>query len=63
MKYFKKLFARRRRDADEAEITGDAGDYSDGELVFEEEEEDANANADDDGMTGQKHDVAAGNKA
>ena len=61
--YFKKLFAKRRRDADEAEITGDAGDYSDGELVFEEEEEDANANADDYGMTGQKHDVAAGNKA
>ncbi len=63
-KYFKKLFARRRREAAEAEITGDAGDYSDGELVFEDEdEEDVNVNTDADGMTGQKHDVAAGNKA
>ena len=63
-KYFKKLFARRRREAAEAEITGDAGDYSDGELVFEEvDEEDVNVNTDADGMTGQKYDVAAGNKA
>ena len=62
--YFKKLFARRRREAAEAEITGDAGDYSDGELVFEEvDEEDVNVNTDADGMTGQKHDAAAGNKA
>jgi len=63
-KYFKKLFAKRRRGAAEAEITGDAGDYSDGELVFEEaDEEDVNVNTDTDGMTGQKHDVAVGNKA
>ncbi|MBR7077836.1 MAG: DUF1622 domain-containing protein [Clostridia bacterium] len=63
-KYFKKLFAKRRREAAEAEITGDAGDYSDGELVFEEvDEEDVNVNTDADGMTGQKYDVAAGNKA